>query len=111
MSFKAVAHRKHWHRLRPHGFELALEIFYVADTKNIWEKFKMGPQFDEINPKAHWLGQRDKQVHLKESTNSFSFWHLPSETEYQINKSISSCEIKEFALSLPRPIEKFITSQ
>ena len=53
MSFKAVAHRKHSHRLRPHGFELALEIFYVADTKNIWEQFKMGPQFDEINPKAH----------------------------------------------------------
>ena len=31
MSFKAVAHRKHSHGLDPHGFELALEIFYVAD--------------------------------------------------------------------------------
>ena len=30
--------------LDPHGFELALEIFYVADPKNIWEQFKMGPR-------------------------------------------------------------------
>lgn len=40
MSFKAVAHRKHSRRLGPHGFELALEIFYVADPKNIWEQLR-----------------------------------------------------------------------
>ena len=50
MSFKAVAHRKHSHRLGPHGFELALEIFYVADPKNIWEEFKMGQQIQFQRP-------------------------------------------------------------
>ena len=61
MSFKAVAHRKHSHGLDPHGFELALEIFYVADQTNIWEQFKMGPQiqFHSLmisNPKPIDLG-------------------------------------------------------
>ena len=45
MSFKAVAHQKHSHRLDPHGFELALEIFYVADPKNIWEQLRWAHRF------------------------------------------------------------------